>query len=286
MLCVPAETNLPLLARGGSGHIYQVNDSVILKSPLVYEPLSVNACQDDVDEYNYQLVYSHDSIETERRVFERLPPHRNVIKALATNYHEGIYLERHEPIESRLVRGLAFSTRVRWYHDMIAAIDHFHRSDLVHTDVRLANLLCDRDDRIVLCDLASTQSIGTENQMTKVDDHGLVDINGLSATLSDATDRYAVASVIFHLETGTEPRIEAPFGTPVFPAIHVENQLLCRIIAKAWNGDYKSTGDMLDEMSILVKDQGVSVKSSIFGFPTSADIGLWRSQRLQAIGQS
>ena len=135
MLVIPCQPGLELLAYGVSGHVYQVSDSVVLKSPLIYEPPAERATDVDRSNYKLDLVQYFADIEHERQIFRKLPHHGNVVRPIATHYPEGIYMQRLCPLQSRIKSDArpALPTRVLWYQDMVSALIHIHGSGMAHT---------------------------------------------------------------------------------------------------------------------------------------------------------
>ena len=65
------------------------------------------------------------------------------------------------------------------------------------------------------------------------------------------TDRFALASVIFELETGKKPTITRPSGILHLPQVRTGSEKLDPIILRGWYSSYSSTGEMLKEDEIL-----------------------------------
>jgi hypothetical protein len=84
------------LAAGGSGIIYTINDKRILKT--------------DYDK----------GIDVERRVFERLGSHKNIVKCLGT-IRDGLILERGQSLRSVLQASkldkILLDTKIRWLRE-------------------------------------------------------------------------------------------------------------------------------------------------------------------------
>jgi len=282
MLCIPYQLGMPLLGYGGSGQVYEINNTIVLKSPLIYELLPGYTAADEED-YKCMTTYSYRTIQHEKSIFRKLAPHCNIVHALASHYPEGIYLQRHGQLQQRMrEQSVSWRTRLLWYQDMARALVHLHSFNLAHTDVRLPNWLCDG------ADFASTEEIGTKNEMVTIDDAGIVDLNGLSSTLSDATDRFAFSSLIYEMETGEMARITAPLGKLQLPTVETGSTDLDLIIRNGWRGTYNNTSDMLRDLKILGLSKGctderptpkLSLGNELF------NLDLWRRSREQEYGK-
>lgn len=278
---------MPLLGYGGSGQVYEICDTIVLKSPLIYELLEGSTAADE--EYLKCITfYSYRAIQHEKSIFRRLTPHHNIVHALATHHPEGIYLQRHGLLQQRMrEQCVSWRTRLLWYQDMASALLHLHSFNLAHTDVRLPNWLCDSTDRAILCDFGSTVEIGTNNEMTKIDEDGIVDLNGLSNTLSDATDRFAFSSLIYEMETGNTATITAPVGELQLPTVESGTDL-ASIIRNGWRGTYASTSDMLKDLADLALEDGYVDRRRIPNTKTDhggLNLDHWRRSREQDHGK-
>jgi len=287
MLCIPYQLGMPLLGYGGSGQVYEINDTIVLKSPLIYELLPGYTTADQ-DDYKCMTTYSYRAIEHEKSVFRKLGSHRNIVHALATNHPEGIYLQKHGQLREKMREpSVSWLKRLLWYQDMASALLHLHSLNLAHADVRLPNWLCDGTDCAILCDFTSTEEIGTKNEIATIDEDGIVDLNGLSSTLSDATDRFAFSSLIYEMETGEMARITAPSGKLRLPPVQTGCPDLDLIIWKGWRGTFTSTSDLLRDLKILGLSKGCTDERATPELNLGNDVfnlELWRQSREQEHG--
>ena len=109
---------------------------------------------------------------------------------------------------------VAPETALRWLHEAALALDAAHAADIVHRDVKPANLLLDANDRLAVGDFGIAR-LADDTQMTQTGQ-----VLGTAAYLSPeqalgkpataASDRYALAVVAYELLTGQRPFAGGP----------------------------------------------------------------------------
>ena len=108
---------------------------------------------------------SPDELLTEARALLSLPPHPGLAHArddlfedgrhvLVLDWVEGVNLARLLADEGR--PGLPVTSVLRWIAQAAEALTVLHQHGVVHGDVKPANLILDRDGRVVLVDLGSS----------------------------------------------------------------------------------------------------------------------------------
>lgn len=113
---------------------------------------------------------------------------------------------------------------------------------------------------------------------------------GLAKVVSDVTDRFAMACLIFEMETGTRPALAAlADGSIASPPESVGHSGLDSVIAKAWAGQYSSTAEMLAEVESLMTEQRNDEHGNegqhVSGDELRQQVHLWRQDRKDRFGK-
>lgn len=96
--------------------------------------------------------------------------------------------------------------RIRLYHDITDTLRHLHSLSIVHADVWVDNVLFDDRCSAILCDFSAASPCGQPNLVFS--DLPL-SVNGPSPVLSEASDMFALASLIFFMEHGSAPELSS-----------------------------------------------------------------------------
>jgi serine/threonine protein kinase len=152
----------------------------------------------------------------EARAAARLGDCRNVVTVYDIGEHDdrAFMVMEHFPggtVADRLRRGrrIPRPLAVRWLRETAIALDCAHQHDVVHRDVKPANLLLDEHGRLAVGDfgiatVASEASVTQTGQVLGTAAYiSPEQARGLPATA--ASDRYALAVVAFELLTGARP---------------------------------------------------------------------------------
>ena len=286
---IPVQEGLERLDGGGSAFIYAVNDRIVLKAPVIFTMSKENPSRMDNYEYALETVCYHDDIENERAILRRLAqvPHANVVQVVALENPEGVYLRRYSPLSKKLTsQRPAQSIRFEWYRDMLRALVHLHGLKIAHADVRIDNFLCDSNTAVVLCDFSCSRPFGGDNPSATRSFERL-GVNGFSQIVSDATDRFALASVIFEIETSTKPNLDIINDTLQLPVVNTDSNSLDLIIQKAWLDEYDSTESMLSDveaLSMTSSSLSENLRSTLALGDLRNEVDHWRRVRIARYG--
>ena len=246
------QSDLEIVGIGASGQVYKVDDQVVLKTCRIFERPGSDASANDRWHYASDTLFHANLLQDERTVLQLLQrrPHPHIIEAVDTDHPEGIYLRKYHPLSEFPMPGQPH--RIRWYGDITDALCHLHSLGIAHADVRIDNILFDEDRRAILCDFSAASPLGHPNLVFP--DLPLP-INGPAPTLSEATDMFAMASLIFLVEHGYKPELSVDSkGTLVLPRIETSHESINNIIQNAWLGRYSHTSEMLEHLSDIDTD--------------------------------
>jgi serine/threonine protein kinase len=167
---------------------------------------------------------------------------------------------------------------------MLRALLHLHNLSIAHSDIRIDNFLCASDSRILLCDFSCARHFGQPNpSTTKVDEP--LGVNGAAETVSDATDRFALASVLYFMEVGDRPHLLLMDGNVKLPHFTTGHNGIDSMITKAWLGKYNSTAHMLQDTESFRQTERKITSSDSISFENLEDrVKQWRNDRQDRFG--
>ena len=156
-------------------------------------------------------VGSSDELLTEARALLSLPPHPGLAHArddlfdggrhvLVLDWVEGVNLAR--VLVDEGAPGLPVSSVLRWVAQAAEALTVLHQHGVVHGDVKPANLILDRDGRVVLVDLGSSSVPLTEAPRGGTPGFRAPEIAG-GAPADRSSDVFGLAATAFTLLTGS-----------------------------------------------------------------------------------
>lgn len=282
------QTGLDIVGVGAAGQVYRVDDNIVLKTCRIYQSPGDSASPRERWLYASETLFHFNLMRDERTVLRLLEhrPHPNIVEVIDTDQAEGVYLRKYRRLSE--LDSTPQSVRIQWYYDIIRALLHIHDLTIAHSDIRIDNILFDHQARAVLSDFSASSPFGHQNPASPHTDLP-VPVNGLSEFVSDATDRFAVASLIFEMETGTKPELSVDdSGALILPRIQTGLSTLDKILQKAWLGQYSSTAHMLEDIGGLHCDIDrdlsgmaplVSTRELLRGH-----IKLWREDREKRFG--
>lgn len=284
------QKDIQRLDGGGSSFVYAVTSDIVLKAPVTYCQPPEDASSQDRYEFALTTFFYHDDIRNEREIFSVLEtaPHPNIIQPIALQYPEGLYLPRYQSLSSILIQELPGPLiRKCFYRDMLSALTHLHGLEIAHADVRIDNLLWEEGGRVLLCDFTCSRSFGGENPSSTIPPEAL-GVNGPYNQVSDVTDRFALGSVIFEIETGSRPILSFDGADLKVPSVQTDNSQLDVIIRKAWLDDFSTTLEMLQAIEDLLPGENLSpgygVMNSLVIQNLRTQIDEWRVLREDRFG--
>ncbi len=111
-------------------------------------------------------------------------------------------------------RSISVSEAIRWTIETCSALEHAHRSQLIHCDLKPANLLLDEAGRVRLTDFGLARSlVGLTPWAAQIEGTGPFmapeQVSRAWGDIDVRTDVYGVGAVLFTLLTGRPPWIGA-----------------------------------------------------------------------------
>ena len=248
----------PGLERLGSGAlatVYKIDEHVVLKAIRLREPPTTDRSLRVQRFYASKTIFAFSLLKDERTVYRLLEqdPHPNIVEAIDIDHDEGIYLRKYLP--SSEVRTPEQPGRILWYQDIIRGLTHLHNLHVAHNDVSKSNVVFTPQGRALLCDFSAATPFGRPSAAYAPPGFPVDFRTGPAKTLSDVTDRFAMASLIFRMEIGSKP--EFPFGdngTMILPELSTGHSGIDSMIRRAWLGQYSSTAEMLEDAESLHGD--------------------------------
>ena len=170
---------------------------------------------------------SPDDFLTEARALLSLPPHPGLAHArddlfddgrhvLVLDWVDGVNLARLLADEGR--PGLPVSSVLRWIAQAAEALTVLHQHGVVHGDVKPANLILDRNGRVVLVDLGSSSVPLSETPRGGTPGFRAPEI-AAGAPADRVSDVFSLAATAFTLLTGTPPTGGRPEWSGVTPVV-------------------------------------------------------------------
>ncbi|PTL55423.1 serine/threonine-protein kinase [Paraconexibacter algicola] len=194
------------LANGGMAAVWVVRDTLLDRDVAVKVLSPALAADDD----------ARTRFTREARAAARLSGHPHVVTVYDAGEHDGqaylvMALYAGGTVADRLRDdGLpATATALRWLREAADGLDAAHAADVVHRDVKPANLLLDERDRVAVGDFgiakAAWNASVTQTGLVVGTAAYLAPEQRTGGTATAATDRYALGVVAHQLLTGTRP---------------------------------------------------------------------------------
>jgi serine/threonine protein kinase len=280
-LTIQYQMGLDIIGVGAAGQVYNVDEHTVLKTCRIYEPPSSNATPRAQWDYASETVFHFGLLKDERAVLRLLAerPHPNIIEVIDVDQPEGLYLRKYRQI-SELTPASQFD-RILWYQDILRALLHLHTLGITHSDIRKDNILFDSNDHALLSNFGASCSFGYPNPSLPLL------TNGTSETVSDATDRFTMASMIYELETKVRPEISIDSAQRIIlPVVQTGNKDLDSLIEKSWRGRFSSTLAMLKDAERISggKDNRRPTAHLALKTELRERIFSWRNDRVKQYG--
>ena len=250
------------IANGGMASVWEAHDEVLDRAVAV-KLLASHLSEDDRARQRFQR---------EARAAAAVSSHPNVVTIYDVGEHDGrtfmvMELLTGGTMADKLRAGDRISPRtaMRWLRDAASALDAAHAADVVHRDVKPANMLLDDAGRLAIADFGIAR-LALEDQLTATGT-----VLGTAAYISPeqavgdpataASDRYALAVVAYELLTGARPFEAENFAAQA--RAHVEDdpepasmrnpdlspevdRVLARGLEKDPSARYASAGEFVD----------------------------------------
>lgn len=285
-----AQKDLEILGVGASSLVYKVDEHIVLKAPQIEERPGNDAAARYQYHYAINAIYTSCSIRDERSVLRLLErhPHFNITKALDIEHEEGFYFPRYLLLSD--LKSPTRADRILWYQQIMRGLVHLHSLGIVHTDLRIDNVLFDKQGNALLSDFGSACPFGFPNIEYSNPNFGVPITSGISAMVSDSTDRFAMGSLIFQMETGMKPKFSvAENGSLILPKTQIEHEAADSIVRRAWLGQYSLSTEMLEDLISLPNGKSQEIRApepaSISTESLRARIRDWRDQRKTRFGK-
>jgi eukaryotic-like serine/threonine-protein kinase len=194
------------IANGGMASVWEAHDEVLDRAVAV-KLLASHLSEDERARKRFQR---------EARAAAAVSHHPNVVTIYDVGEHDGrtfmvMELLTGGTVADKLRAGDRISPRtaMRWLRDAASALDAAHAADVVHRDVKPANMLLDDAGRLAIADFGIAR-LALEDQLTATGT-----VLGTAAYISPeqavgdpataASDRYALAVVAYELLAGARP---------------------------------------------------------------------------------
>lgn len=229
-------------------------------------------------------------MKDERIVYRVLKqqPHPNLAKHIDIAHDEGPYLWKYQTLSD--FPKPAQATRILWYQDILRALVHLHRLGIIHSDIRVENILFLSQHHAILSDFGVCCCTGESNYYFRLPGEP-VQLNGLAETKSEATDMFAMASAVYEIETGTRAEVFVDSDNAlIIPTISTGHSGIDTMIRNAWLGHYDSTPQMLADAESL-QDSTIRDSRGPIEYPVSDDdlgerVRQWREALLEQYGMN
>jgi serine/threonine-protein kinase len=176
-------------------------------------------------------------------------------------------------------QGMPLAEALRIMREAAGALAYAHSQNMIHRDVKPANLMLDKDNRVVLTDFgiakivtgiqftASGGMVGTPAYMAPE--------QGLGEAGDERSDLYSLGVIFFQLVTGRLPyegdtplsiilkhlNDPTPSARAYNPELPVEaDQIISRLMSKDPNDRYQTAGDLIADLERIERGQTLEAR--------------------------
>lgn len=241
--CLSADT---MLGMGGTASVHQINEFVVLKTPLKY-----TAGPDGVIPLLRESQEAEEYHAEEKQWYSILDahPHPHILQSFLMTA-EGIWLPRmrtdleHRILEEAEGQPIDLRTKYRWTKELAAAAAFLESNQLAHCDIRPLNILLDTSDHVKLGDFDTISRYGEVPNLGVAPDWVWYD-----ECCGPRHDLFGIGNTLWQLFTGREYQ----WGTPEEPRFPPDTTgiQLGSIISKCWNSKYSSISELVKEVDFL-----------------------------------
>ena len=251
-------TALELISGGATGWVFKVESGIALK----YSITGLKEFQKENNAYDYfeqgTFLPSPHILQSFLRLtginfmpLMECSLSERIVNNQRRDYKKGVCLEvlRFEPL-------LKIE---QWAMEIAEALAWLESLNLVHGDLRPANILLDRYDHLKLADFDSVAKIGSENPgngapwSREVGPEGGPEIQGTHGLYGARTEQFAFGSILYNLTQGVELYEERGaealrlLQDLVFPEL--PDSPLNGLTVRCWKGDFDTLADLVNAVS-------------------------------------
>lgn len=225
--------SLELLAVGGSGIVYKIDEQSVLKE------------------------FHSDGIDVERHVLERLGSHANIVRLLGVT-ENSLILERGQSLraviqESGAQDYIPLITKIRWLREAAEGTRYMHQKGIVHADVGCHNWIL-VDGHLKIIDFEGCSVDGEEAGAC----YEWFSYKESVPAVSQQTDIFAFGCAVYEITTGRQPHdelLEADDRMACSKQLYAEdrypqvgNRPLGELMEGCWRGTFNSMEEVLNQL--------------------------------------
>jgi serine/threonine protein kinase len=277
------------LGRGAMGVVYRAHDPVIGRDVAV-KTMHLSADGSTANRPEFLTRF-----QTEARAAGILT-HPNIVVVYDAGEEAGVFYITMELVEGRSLQSLLeehqsfpLPRAIKIIEQACSALDYAHKHNIIHRDVKPANLMITADDTVKITDFGTAKIlrfnttetaavIGTPSYMSPEQIKG--------KTVDGRSDIFALGVILYELVTGEKPFPGQNITTVIYKIVNEEpvpprkldpsiNNGLCNVIARALAKDptmrFQTCGELLDALKNYRNfEQGVRADLHASYVPTSA----------------